>query len=174
MVNIFKVKGKIDIAALLISIVLTEAAGVLSALLSTSSIKPFDMSNFNTYYNLIKPPFSPPVWVFPMVWTILYFIMAIAYYRIWLSGKQGKDIHRAKVYYFIQLTLNLIWTIIFFRFRLYGLAFIDLIILLIFILLTTFEFYNIDRIAGLLMIPYIIWISFAGVLSYYIWVFNEM
>ncbi|MBC2582547.1 TspO/MBR family protein [Clostridium sp. DJ247] len=174
MINIFKVEGKKNIAVLLISIVLTEAAGVLWGLLSMPSINPFDMSNFNIYNNLIKPSFSPPAWIFPIVWSILYFIMAIAYYRIWLSGKQSKNIHKAKIYYFIQLTLNLIWTIIFFRYRLYGLAFIDLIILLVFILLTTFEFYNIDRIAGLLMILYIIWVSFAGVLSYYIWVFNEM
>lgn len=164
--NLFKVGDKKQLGVLLLIIVLTEALGFLSGFLG--------MPDKGMYENLIKPSFSPPGWVFPIVWSILYLLMAIAFYRIWLSGKVGKDVRKAMKYYFIQLGLNLIWTVIFFRFKLYGLAFIELLLLLIFILITTFKFYKIDKIAGLLMIPYIIWVSFAAVLNYAIWMFNEM
>lgn len=166
MVNLFKVGDKKQLGALIIIVILTEALGFLSGFLVKS--------NKGLYENLIKPLFSPPGWVFPIVWSILYLLMAISFYRIWLSGKSGKDVRKAMRYYFIQLGLNLIWPVIFFRFKLYGLAFIELLLLLVFILLTTFEFYKIDKKAGLLMIPYIIWVSFAGVLNYVIWMFNEM
>jgi tryptophan-rich sensory protein len=165
-VNIFKVGDKKQLGVLLLIIVLTEALGFLSGFLG--------MSNKGMYQNLIKPLFSPPGWVFPIVWSILYLFMAIAFYRIWLNGKAGKDVRKPMKYYFIQLGLNLIWTVIFFRFKLYGLAFIELLLLLIFILITTFQFYKIDKIAGILMIPYIIWVSFAAVLNYAIWMLNEM
>ncbi|KZL89540.1 TspO/MBR family protein [Clostridium magnum] len=166
MINLFKVGDKKKLGALFLIIILTEALGFLSGYLA--------MSNRGLYDNLIKPSFSPPGWVFPIVWSILYLFMAIAFYRIWLNGKGGKDIRRAMKYYFIQLGLNLMWTVIFFRFKLYGLAFIELLLMLIFILLTTFKFYKIDKTAGILMIPYIIWVSFAGVLNYTIWMLNEM
>jgi Tryptophan-rich sensory protein (mitochondrial benzodiazepine receptor homolog) len=165
-VNLFKVGDKKQLGVLLIIVILTEALGFLSGFLV--------MSNQGLYENLMKPSFSPPGWIFPIVWSILYLLMAISFYRIWLSGKYGKDVRKAMRYYFIQLGLNLIWPVIFFRFKLYGLAFIELLLLLVFILLTTFQFYKIDKKAGLLMIPYIIWVSFAGVLNYVIWMFNEM
>lgn len=166
MINIFKVNGKKNIPLLIIIIVLTEAAGALSGFLG--------MSNRENYANLIKPPFSPPGWVFGVVWPILYLLMSIALYRILLLRKEGKDVTRGLVYYFIQFGLNLLWTIIFFRFNLYGLAFIELLILLVFILLTTFEFARYDKISAYLMIPYILWVSFAGILNFSIWILNEM
>jgi len=165
-VNLFKVGDRRQLGVLLLIIILTEALGFLSGFSA--------MSNQGLYENLIKPTFSPPGLVFPIIWSILYLLMAIAFYRIWLSGKAGKDVRSAMKYYFFQFGLNLMWTVIFFRFKLYGLAFIELLLMLIFILLTTFQFYKIDKIAGLLMIPYIIWVSFAGILNYTIWMFNEM
>ena len=166
MINIFKVNGKKNILLLIVIIVLTEGAASLSAFLG--------MSNRENYANLIKPPFSPPGWVFGVVWPILYLLMSIALYRILLLRKEGKDVTRGLVYYFIQFGLNLLWTIIFFRFNLYGLAFIELLILLVFILLTTFEFARYDKISAYLMIPYILWVSFAGILNFSIWILNEM
>lgn len=151
---------------LVITIILTETAGFLSGFLG--------MCNMNTYTNLIKPPFSPPGWIFPIVWSILYLLMAVAFYLILLKGKEGKAIRKAKKYYFIQLGLNLIWVVIFFRFRLYGLAFLDILFMVVFIMLSIFEFFKIDKISSFLLLPYIIWTSFAGVLNFYIWMFNEM
>lgn len=163
--NILKVNGKINIP-LLIIIILTEGAGALSGFLG--------MSNRENYANLIKPAFSPPGWVFRVVWPILYLLMSIALYRILLLRKHGKDVTRGLVYYFIQFGLNLFWPIIFFRFNLYGLAFIELLTMLVFILLTTFEFARYDKISAYLLIPYILWVSFAGILNFSIWMFNEM
>jgi benzodiazapine receptor len=163
--NIFKVNGNFDIKALLLSILITEGTGFLSSFLS--------MSDPNFYSTLKKPYFSPPGFVFPIVWFILYFLMALAVYRIWMKGKEGIFINKALFLFFVQLALNFLWSIIFFRYQLYGVAFIELILLLIFILLTTFEFFKIDKIAGLLMIPYILWVSFAGVLNFAIWSLNE-
>jgi translocator protein len=163
--NIFKVEGKFDLTALILSILLAEGVGLLSGYLG--------MSDRTFYKNLVRPSFSPPGWIFPIVWTILYLLMAIAAYRIWLQGKEGKDVKKALKLYGIQLVLNFLWTIIFFRFQLFGAAFIELMVLLVFILLTTFSFYEIDKKAAYLMIPYILWVSFAGVLNYAIWKLNS-
>lgn len=163
--NIFKVNGRMNFKALFLSIILAEGVGFLSGFLG--------MSDRNLYLSLKRPVFSPPGWVFPVVWGILYLLMAIAAYRVWLKGQMGEFINRALFYYFIQLILNFLWTFIFFKFQLFGLAFIELLLLLVFILLTTFEFFRIDKLAGFLMIPYILWVSFAGVLNYVIWILNE-
>ena len=164
MFNIFKVKGDKNIIALIISVLLAEGIGLLSGFLS--------MTASSDYEKFIKPPFSPPGWVFPVVWTILFFLMAVAAYRIWMKGKSGEEARKALVLYGTQLFLNFLWSIIFFRFRLYAIAFLELILLLVFILLTTFEFYRIDKRSAYLMIPYIAWVSFAGVLNFAIWMLN--
>jgi tryptophan-rich sensory protein len=164
MINIFKVNGKKNIIALIISILLAQGVGLLSGFLS--------MNSSSAYENFKKPSFSPPGWVFPIVWTILFTLMAVAAYRIGLKGKSGEDVHKALLLYGIQLFLNFLWSIIFFRYRLYAIAFLELLVLLVFILLTTFEFYRIDKTAAYLMIPYIAWVSFAGVLNYTIWMLN--
>ena len=165
LMNIFKVNGKVNYVALLISILITEGIGFLSGFLG--------MTDPNFYATLKKPFFSPPGWVFPIVWTILYFLMAVAVYRVLLKGQMGEFINKAIFLFVIQLGLNFLWSIIFFRFQLFGLAFLELLLLLVFILLTTFEFFKIDKTAGILMIPYIIWVSFAGVLNYVLWLLNE-
>ena len=163
--NIFNVNGEKHIGKLVISIIIAEAVGAISAFLG--------MSNQEMYGQLVKPVFSPPGWIFPIVWIILFFLMGTAAYRIWIRGKQGENVTRALVLYAIQLALNFMWTIIFFRFKLYGLAFIELMILLVFILITTLEFRKIDKTAAYLMIPYILWVLFAGILNYAVWMLNE-
>lgn len=164
MFSIFKVDGKKNIIALIISIAIAQCVGLLSGFLS--------MSASNAYEAFNKPFFSPPGWVFPVVWSILYLLMGIAAYRIWLKGNSGEDVSKALILYVTQLLLNFLWSIIFFRFRLYAIAFLELLLLIVFILLTTFEFFRIDKPSGFLMIPYILWVSFAGVLNYAIWMLN--
>ena len=164
MFNIFKVKGEKSIITLIISVLLAEGIGILSGFLS--------MTAPNTYENFNKPSFSPTGWVFPVVWTILYFIMALAASRIYMKGKSDNTARKALLLYGIQLLLNFFWSIIFFRFRLYAIAFLELLILLVFILKTTFEFFKVDKLSAYLMIPYIAWVSFAGVLNYSIWMLN--
>jgi translocator protein len=162
--NLLRVDGKRNLIALALSILIAEGTGFLSGFLARSGP--------DFYESLKRPAFSPPGWVFPVVWTILYLLMAIAAYRIWLKGKSGEDVKKALTLYAVQLFFNFLWSIIFFRFQLFGLAFLELLILLVFILLTTFEFYKIDKKAAYLMVPYILWVSFAGVLNYVIWRLN--
>ena len=160
-----KVWDKTKIGAIFVSVLIALGVGGLSGFLS--------MNNMKDYDGFVKPVFSPPGWVFPIVWTILYILMGLAAYRVWEQGKQGQDVKKALVLYVLQLFLNFLWPLIFFRFRLYGLAFVELLVLLIFILLTTFEFFRIDKVAGYLMIPYIVWVSFAGILNFAIWFLNS-
>jgi len=163
--GIFEVRGNTRIGALIISVLLAEGIGFLSGFLGGAET--------SFYQSINKPEFAPASWVFPVVWTILYFLMAVAAYRVWLRGKFGKNVGKGLLLYVIQLALNFAWTIIFFRFKLIVFGFVELIVLWIFILLTTLEFYKKDRIAGYLMVPYLLWVSFAGVLNYMILTLNR-
>lgn len=147
---------------ILISIAIPEAVGILSALLTAGTME--------IYKNLNQPAFSPPGWLFAPVWTLLYALMGYASYRVWKSRDSGR--RDALIFYGIQLALNFFWSIIFFRFQFRGIALIELIILLAFIVIATIKFYKIDKIAAYLMIPYIAWVSFAGILNYAIWILN--
>lgn len=122
------------------------------------------------YNSLVKPAFAPLPSIFVPVWSVLYLLMGISLYRIWQSGK---DIKLSLIFFSIQLLLNFIWSPIFFVLEKRFLAFIVILILLFFILLTTFSFYRIDRIAGILFIPYILWVSFATVLNYSLYYLNK-
>lgn len=164
--NIFKVNDKFNLGDLIISILITLGGGFI--------IGKFISGNTEIYETLNKPWFSPPSWVFGVVWTILYILMGLSAYRVYQKYKQGEKAKGALLFYGLQLILNFAWSFIFFYFKLYGLAFIELIILLIFIIITTIKFFRIDKISGLLMIPYIIWVSFAGLLNFFIWMLNEM
>jgi tryptophan-rich sensory protein len=163
--NILNVNGKKNLVLLFLLIALIEIGGFVSGFLSNSGSMQYMAFN--------KPAFSPPGWVFPVVWTILYLLMAIALYRIILWGTYGKNIGRAVGYFIIQLALNYLWSIIFFRFNLYGIAFLEILLMLLFILLTTIEFCKIDKKAAWLMVPYILWVSFAAYLNYSIWMLNK-
>lgn len=163
--TLFQVKGKQSLLLLLFLIVLVEGIGMFSGLLSNSAS--------TQYADLVKPSFSPPGWVFPVVWTILYFLIAVALYRILLWGSMGKDVRKAVILFGIQLFLNFLWTPIFFKLNFYGAAFLLLLLLLFFIILTTIEFCKIDKMAALLMVPYMLWVIFAGILNYSIWMLNQ-
>lgn len=162
--NVFKVDGKVKIKALIISVLVTLGMGALGSFLGVPYV--------SDYLKLNKPIFSPPGFIFPVVWTILYILMAIAVYRVYLKKFSGININRALRLYTLQLFLNFLWPVLFFRFRLYGISFLELLILLILILLTFFEFFKTDKVAAFLLIPYIVWVSFAGVLNYAIWMMN--
>ncbi|MDP4088544.1 MAG: TspO/MBR family protein [Bacillota bacterium] len=159
-ISVFK-----DIGALIISIILAEGVGFLAGTFTRGA---------DIYYRMLKrPPFAPPPWIFGIVWPVLYLLMAVAVYRVWLKRREGNGVNSALVLYIIQLILNFLWPILFFRLNLYGLSFIELVILTIFVLLTTIKFFRIDKFAGLLMLPYLAWLIFAGLLNYSIWLLNE-
>jgi tryptophan-rich sensory protein len=164
MPGILKVHGRKEIGALIISILISEGTGYLSAAFSGTS-------NFK-YESLSLPEFAPPAWIFAPVWVFLYFLMALAAYRIWLHGSSRPKVRSALSAYIIQLVLNFLWSIIFFRLNLYAIAFFEIILLIILIILTTIKFLKIDKLSGLLLIPYLLWTVFAAVLNYFVWMMN--
>ena len=152
------------IKSLLISVAVPLVVGALSGLISG-----FGMDDFALF---IKPSLSPPGWLFPVVWTILYILMGIASYLVVNSGADDDKIKKAISVYAIQLAFNFFWSVIFFNLDLYLFAFLWLLALLVLVIYTTVLFYDISKSAAYLMIPYIIWIAFAGYLNLGIYLLN--
>ena len=115
------------------------------------------------YYNLTKPPLAPPDWIFPPVWSILYFSMLVALLLYLFKPSQNKK--SGYIYFIAQLILNLLWTPAFFYLQNIVLALIVIILLDIFVILTIKSFYKVSKISGLILIPYLIWILFATYLN---------
>jgi len=147
---------KPNIKKIAICLAIPLAVGGLATLLS---------GGMDTYPQLNQPPLSPPGWLFPIVWTILYLLMGYASYRVHVSDAPQEDRKKALLFYGIQLFLNFLWPIIFFRFRLYWAAFFVLLALWAFIYLTMHLFAYIDETAEDLLIPYLLWVTFAGYLN---------
>ena len=141
---------------LLLCLAIPLAAGGLAALLS---------GGMENYKIMNQPPLSPPGWVFPIVWTILYLAMGYASYRVLISGAEKSDTKRALTFYGIQLALNFLWPLVFFGLQWYWAAFVLLILLWIFLYLTMRMFGTIDDAAENLLIPYLLWVTFAGYLN---------
>lgn len=149
---------------LFISIAIPLIVGGLSAFISGSGTEMFDM--------LQKPPLSPPGWLFPIVWTVLYVLMGIASYLIVTSEANPEKISNALKIYAIQLVVNFFWSIFFFNFELYLFSFIWLVLLWILVLFSIIRFADISKTAAFLLIPYILWITFAGYLNFAIFLLN--
>lgn len=152
---------KIQWKKLIICVAIPLVVGGLSALLTRNSMEAFGSIN--------KPILAPPGWLFPVVWTILYILMGIASYLVLTSKKPNAT---ALTTYVIQLAFNFFWSIIFFNLELYLFAFIWLILLWLLILKTAILFYQISEPAGYLMIPYLLWVTFAGYLNLFIYFLN--
>lgn len=147
---------KPNIKKLLICLAIPLAVGGLASLLS---------GGMDSYKVMNQPPLSPPGWLFPIVWTILYLLMGYASYRVATADTPRQEIKKALTFYAIQLALNFLWPIVFFRFEAYWLAFFVLLALWVFIYLTMHLFSEIDETAENLLIPYLLWVTFAGYLN---------
>jgi translocator protein len=153
-------------------------AGIIGGFATMNSVREW-------YPTLKKPMFTPPSWVFGPAWTILFTLMGIALYLIWrrwktcqipawkLSSTYLTAADIGVVLFFAQLTLNAFWSIIFFGFCSPGAAMIEIIALWVFILMTTIYFFKVSKIAGVLLLPYLLWSSFAAVLNFAIWLMNS-
>lgn len=130
----------------------------------------FTMNNMDTFKELEKPV-NVPAMLFPIVWSILYLLMSISCYIITRSNNDSKG--KALVWYGIQLVINSLWSLIFFGFGAYLFAFIWIILLLITVVIMTAKFYNINKRAAYINIPYILWILFAGYLNFGIYLLNR-
>lgn len=150
---------------LIISLALPQLAGIIGSFFTISSIPTW-------YATLQKPSFSPPNWLFGPAWIILYILMGISAYLIWQEVEQNKAARSALWLFWIHLFFNAIWSIIFFGLQNPGLAFIDIIIIWFLIVVLMIKFWRINHWASYLLIPYLLWVSFAGVLNYFIWYLN--
>lgn len=146
----------IRISKLVLSLLVCLGAGIIASVFTVSSIPSW-------FVTLNKPFFSPPNWIFGPVWTTLYILMGISLYLVWVSKSKIKQ--KAITLFFIQLELNVLWSILFFGMKSPILAFVDIVVLLITIFLTIKSFYPISRLAAYLLIPYILWVSFAALLN---------
>lgn len=143
--------------ALLICAAVPLLTGGIAALLTKNSMATFSLLN--------KPALSPPGWLFPVVWTVLYILMGVASYLVLSAQVPHGSREKALKVYLIQLFFNFFWPIFFFRFELYTFSFIWLVALWFLILLTAILFYRISRLAAFLLLPYLLWVAFAGYLN---------
>lgn len=155
-------KGNWKIYALWIA--LAEAVGALSGLLTREGAKYFNET-------ALQPPLSPPAWVFPVVWGILYALMGVSAARIWMA-EPSRTRNRGLNLFIAQLVINFFWSLIFFNLQAYGFAFAWLLILWVLVALMILSFYQTDRLAALLQIPYILWLTFAAYLCAGVWMLN--
>ena len=152
------------ILKLIISLALPLLVGFTASLYTRPEIEGW-------YRLLNRPEWNPPNWLFAPVWTSLYILMGVACYLIWIKAPSAQR-RAALLLYFAQLALNFTWSFLFFRMHQPGLAFVEIILLWLCILLTIFAFARLSRLAAWLLVPYISWVSFAAILNYTIWQMN--
>ncbi|MFH1394441.1 MAG: TspO/MBR family protein [Candidatus Micrarchaeota archaeon] len=154
-----------SIAYLLFFILLSQMAGIIGSFFTFDSIGSW-------YAYLERPSFAPPNWIFGPVWITLYALMGIAAYIVWEKGWKTQEVKFALGWFGAQLVLNALWSIIFFGLQSPGPAFIEILILWAAIAMTIMSFGRLSRNAAWLLVPYILWVSFAAILNFSIWLLN--
>lgn len=153
-----KITSRYHFWLLVFAIGVCEGAGVIGSFFTFPAITGW-------YATLVKPTFSPPNYLFGPVWTFLYFLMGVALYLVWIRKGDLK-------WFWVQLILNSLWSIIFFGLRSPALALIEIFFLWFTIVLTIKSFMKVYKPAASLLFPYLLWVSFASVLNFSIWVLN--
>lgn len=157
-------KGK-EIPLLALFVLACLLVGGISGFLTSGEVN-------NWYPNLNKPLWNPPNWLFGPVWTILYVLMGIAAFLVYREGFEKREVKFALGIFSIQLALNFFWSIIFFSYKNLFASFVEIIILWVAILATIISFYPISRSAAFIMLPYLLWVTFATLLNYSLWILN--
>jgi translocator protein len=155
-----------DVIKLIVSIILCEGAGGIGAIFTTPAISGW-------YKNLKKPAFTPPNAAFGPVWITLYLLMAIAVFFVWKQGFSQMGVTIAFIIFWVQLALNILWSVIFFGSKSLAGGVIVIILLWIAILVSIIAFFSVSLVAGLLLIPYILWVSIAANLNIQVWRLNR-
>ncbi len=150
-----------------LAVVICELAGSIGSLFTMPSIPGW-------YTGLNKSPLNPPSWVFGPVWTTLFALMGLAAYLVWRTGWSQPVVKTALILFVAQLALNVLWSVLFFGMHNPGLAFIEIFVLLASMIVTTAYFFRVSNLAGILMLPYILWVSFASYLNYSVWALNRL
>lgn len=149
---------KIQWKVLVVSLVVVYAVALIGSLFTSGNTS-------GEWYESVKPSITPPNWVFPIVWNVLFFLIALSLYFAWIRGKEKRKI---MIFYGINFLLNILWSALFFSWKKTKLAFFELILLWLSILYLIIFTYNKDKKAAYLLIPYLLWVSFAGILNYLI------
>ncbi len=155
----------VDVLKLVISLVVCQFAGVIGAIFTLPQIPIW-------YETLNKPSFTPPNWLFSPVWTFLFLLMGVSAFLIWRMGSKKKGVRTALAIFILQLLLNIMWSVLFFGLESIFGGLAGIAILWLAILLTIIRFCKLSKMAGLLLLPYILWVSFASVLNFSIWRLN--
>ena len=153
------------IPKLALCVLFCQAAGMVGALFTSPAIPKW-------YANLHKPAFNPPNWIFAPVWTFLFLLMGISVFLVWNKIGEDKKVKTALSVFILQLALNTLWSILFFGLRSPLYAFGEIIILWLAILVTILNFYRISKAAAFMLLPYILWVSFAVILNFVIVILN--
>jgi translocator protein len=154
-----------EIPKLIVSIIIVFLAGAVGTV--------FTLKEITTWYvTLPKPAWTPPNWAFGPVWSFLYVLMGIALFLVWREGLERRDVQIAITVFAVQLVINVVWSLIFFGTHNIAGGLIMVIILWISILINIIVFYRISKPAGLILIPYIIWVSIASYLNYSVFILN--
>lgn len=154
-----------NLLKLVISVIISQFAGLVGSIFTTPAIPSW-------YAGLNKPSFSPPNWLFAPVWLSLYTLMGISFFLVWREGWEKKSVKRAMILFLVHLVLNSLWSILFFGLQNPLLAFLEIIVLWITIVLLIVLFWKINKTAAKLLIPYLFWVSFAAILNYSIFNLN--
>lgn len=150
---------------LVISIIIVFFAGAIGTVATLSEIPTW-------YAALAKPTWAPPNWLFGPVWTTLYILIGVALFLVWRKGSDKKDVKLALLVFAVQLVLNVLWSVVFFGYHSLLGGVIVVILLWIAILANIIVFYRVSKPAGLLLVPYIIWVSIASYLNYSVYLLN--
>ena len=146
--------------------------GWIAITFAASAVGAFASIQASAFYaQLSQPAWSPPVWLFGPVWTVLYALMAVAAWLVWRSGGFRQN-RVALAFFFGQLVLNALWSWLFFAWHLGAWAFVDILMLLTLIITTIIFFWRIQPLAGVLLVPYLLWVSFASALNFTFWQLN--
>ena len=154
-----------DILKLIGSIIICQLAGFIGSLFTTPAIPTW-------YKTLTKPAFNPPNSIFSPIWITLFLLMGISLFLVWQKNLKDRKVKIALLFFTVQLVLNILWSVLFFGLKSPLLAFIEIIILWFAILLTILKFFKVSKPAGALLLPYILWVSFAAFLNFFLWNLN--
>ena len=146
-------------------VALAQGAGLIGSRFTTSAISGW-------YTTLVRPDIAPPNWVFAPVWTTLFLLMGIAAYLVWRRGWERPRVRIALAVFGVQLVLNTLWSIVFFGLQNPGAALIEIVLLWCAIIATIVSFARVSRLAAWLLVPYLLWVSFASYLNYAFWILN--
>jgi tryptophan-rich sensory protein len=154
-------KRKVNLKILIFCIVAVYAAAFLGSLFSSSNVN-------TSWYQSVKPSITPPNWIFPVVWNILFLLIALSLYFAWMNSKKKKEKIKISLFFALNLILNVFWSFLFFSMKNPVYSFFELILLWLSIISLIAVTWKISRKSAYLLIPYLLWVSFAGVLNFLI------